>query len=269
MGKVTLLNTGHLPDLDPSTDIAAHLRSDMNRLKGEFYDLERGKVDYAAMRASAAYRNYVTCTALLREYDLDQLDSREGRLAFWINLYNTLVIHGIIELEVRESVQEVPRFFRRIGYRIDGRVFTPDDIEHGILRGNRRPFYSLFRPFFKGDPRLQHLLFPPDPRIHFTLVCASSSCPPINFYTPERIEQQLETAAAGFINGPEVEIVPTKNLLHLSPIFRWYSPDFGGRRGIHDTLVRYLDPGEKRDFVQERGRGARIEWKAYDWRLNR
>lgn len=92
---------------------------------------------------------------------------------------------------------------------------------------------------------------------------------PINFYTPERIEQQLETAAAGFINGPEVEIVPAKNLLHLSSIFRWYSPDFGGRRGIVDTLVRYLDPGEKRDFAQAQGWGARIAWKAYDWRLNR
>jgi hypothetical protein len=269
MSKITALNSGPLPSVGPGIDIAAHLRSDMNRLKGEFYDLEQGKVDYAAMRDSAAYRDYVTCTALLRDYDPGQLGSREEELAFWINLYNTLVIHGIIELEIRESVKEVRGFFSRIGYLIGRMVFTPDYIEHGILRGNRRPFHRLFKPFSADAPQLALIIDPPDPRIHFTLVCASSSCPPINFYVPERIEQQLETAAAGFINGPEVEVVPEHNLLRLSPIFRWYAPDFGGRSGTLATLARYLDHGEKRDFVQSRGSGARIEWKDYDWRLNR
>jgi hypothetical protein len=269
MSKIITLNSGPLPSVDPGIDIAAHLRSDMNRLKGEFYDLEQGKVDYAAMRDSPTYRDYVTCTALLRDFDPGRLSRREEKLAFWINLYNTLVIHGIIELNIRESVKEVPNFFRRVGYLIGGMAFTPDHIEHGILRGNRRPFHRLFKPFSIGDPRLALCIDPPDPCIHFTLVCASSSCPPINFYVPEQVEQQLETAAAGFINGAEVEVEPTHNLLRLSPIFRWYAPDFGGRGGILATLDRYLDHGEKRDFVQSQGRTARIEWKDYDWRLNR
>jgi len=269
MAGMMILNRGPLPDAKPEIDIAAHLRSDINRLKGEFYDLERGRVDYEAMRGSEAFRQYAACAGFLREYDLSRLDSREERLAFWVNLYNTLVIHGIIELGIRETVKEIPRFFRRIGYEIGGMLFTPDDIEHGILRGNRRPFYGLFRRLSSDDPRLRHIIDPPDPRIHFTLVCGSSSCPPINFYTPERIEQQLDIAAAGFINGPEVEVLPERNLLRLSPIFRWYRPDFGGSRGVVETLVRYLDPGEKRDFLLSGGTGARVEWKLYDWHLNR
>jgi hypothetical protein len=98
-----------LPSFGPDIDITAHLRSDMNRLKGEFYELERG-------------------------------------------------------------------FFSRIGYLIGGMAFTPDQFEHGIPRGNRRPF----KPFSIGTPRLALGIEPPDPRIHFTLVCASSSRPPIN-----------------------------------------------------------------------------------------
>lgn len=269
MGRTIILNSGPIPEMKPGIDIAAHLRSDINRLKGEFYDLERGRVDYGAMRASEAYRQYAECTRLLREYDLSRLDSREEKLAFWVNLYNTLVIHGIIELEIRETVKEVPRFFRRIGYEIGGMFFTPDAIEHGILRGNRRPFLKLFRPFSGSDPRLTHIIDPPDPRIHFTLVCGSSSCPPINFYRPERIEQQLDIAAAGFINGPEVEILPERKLLRLSPIFRWYRPDFGGHSGIVEILARYLDEGNARDFLIAGGTAAKIEWKFYDWRLNR
>ncbi|MBI1921980.1 MAG: DUF547 domain-containing protein [Geobacter sp.] len=269
MGGTIILNSGPFPETKPEMEIAAHLRSDINRLKGEFYDLERGRVDYGAMRGSDAYRQYAECSRFLREYDLSRLGSREERLAFWVNLYNTLVIHGIIELGIRETVKEAPRFFRRIGYEIGGMVFTPDEIEHGILRGNRRPFLKLFRPFSGSDPRLAHIITPPDPRIHFTLVCGSSSCPPINFYTPERIEQQLDIAAAGFINGPEVEILPERNLLQLSPIFRWYNPDFGGHRGIVETLLRYLDQGNGKDFLIANGTTARIEWKYYDWHLNR
>lgn len=263
------LNDGPMPQHTPELDISAHLRQDINRLKGEFYDLERGRVDYPAMRQAQAYRQYVADTALLREYDLGRLGSREEQLAFWINLYNTLVIHGIIELEIRDSVKEIPHFFDSFGYQVGGMSFTPDTIEHGVLRGNHRSPYGLFRPFDRGDPRLACVIEPPDPRIHFTLVCASSSCPPINFYLPERIEEQLNVAAAGFINGPEVEILPGENLLRLSPIFKWYRPDFGGHEGVIDTLIRHLDHGVSKDFLIERGMAADVEWKDYDWRLNR
>ena len=34
-----------------------------------------------------------------------------------------------------DSVLKIQHFFRTIAYNIGGFVFTPDDIEHGILRG--------------------------------------------------------------------------------------------------------------------------------------
>ncbi|BCR06071.1 DUF547 domain-containing protein [Desulfuromonas versatilis] len=269
MADRTILNSGPVPDTAPKSDVAAHLRNDINRLKAEFYDLERGKVDYAAMRESEAYRQYVADTALLRDYDLNLLRNREERLAFWINIYNTLVIHGVVEMQVRDSVKEIHGFFSRLCYRIGELSFSPDDIEHGILRGNHRPPHGLFHPFSSSDGRIDHIIDPPDPRIHFTLVCASSSCPPINFYTPERIDAQLDVAAAGFINGPEVEIRPRERLLLLSPIFKWYQSDFGGYDGVVDTLIHYTDHGEAKDFLIEQGLAADLEWKEYDWRLNR
>jgi hypothetical protein len=268
MKGTLILNNGPIPPVPAGLDIAAQLRGAMNRLKGKFYDLELGKVDYRAMRLSETYRQYVANTVLLRNFALTGLMQREEKLAFWINIYNTLVIHGIIELDIKESVQEITGFFSRFCYTIDGLDFTPDDIEHGILRGNRHPPYRLFRPFSSSDPRLSYIICPPDPHIHFTLVCGSASCPPINFYKAERIDEQLDIAASGFINGPEVEILPERNLLRLSPIFRWYSRDFGGHKGIVDFLIRYRETGKDRDFLIDHGMKADIEWKGYDWRLN-
>ena len=33
-----------------------------------------------------------------------------------------------------------------------------------------------------------------DPRIHFALVCGAKSCPPIKLYTPENLEEALDSA---------------------------------------------------------------------------
>ncbi len=264
-----ILNEGPLPSSQAEFDVAAKLREQMNRLKAEFYDLENGKVDYGAMRTSEAYREYTASTAVLRDFPLSTLPNREEQLAFWINIYNTLVIHGIIELGIRESVREISGFFKRFCYVVGGSAYTPDDIEHGILRGNRRHPYRLFPQFSSSDIRLLHAICPLDPRIHFTLVCGASSCPPINYYMAEKIHDQLDLAASGFINGPEVEIVPERKLLLLSPIFNWYSRDFGGRSGILDFLIRYRDAGHEREFLIDQGIRSRIVWKKYDWRLNR
>ena len=94
---------------------------------------------------------------------LESLGTREERLAFWINTYNALVVDGIRALGIRESVWEVPHFFERIGYRIDGFVFSADAIEHGILRGNRPHPLTGVAPFQSTDPRKAFAILPPDP----------------------------------------------------------------------------------------------------------
>ena len=264
-----VLNEGPVSGGTPGLDIAARLRHNLNQLKGDFFDLKRGRVDYAALEDSEAFATYAADTLQLQRFDPGLLATREERLAFWINLYNSLVVHGVIALGLRRSVREQPHFFRRVCYRIGGMLFSPDDIEHGILRGNRHPPHGLFHPFAETDARRAYVIDPPTHLIHFTLVCASASCPPINYYIAERLAEQLDVAAAGFVNGPEVEVRPRDNLLRLSPIFKWYRADFGGHEGVIDTLIRYLDHGENKDFLLERGMGADVEWKAYDWSLNR
>lgn len=44
-----------------------------------------------------------------------------------------------------------------MSYLIGGEVFTLQDIENGVLRGNRKGMAQLRRPFSKTDPRLQVL----------------------------------------------------------------------------------------------------------------
>jgi hypothetical protein len=253
----------------PPEDLSASLRQAIGDLQAQFFDLEAGRVNYGAMKGSQEYDAYLQKAALLRNFDFSQFKERQEKLAFWINLYNTMVIHGVIDWDIRESVKERNGFFTRLKYAIGGYLFSLGDIEHGILRGNSRPPYRVFRPFGRKDPRFPFAVTPPDPRIHFTLVCGSRSCPPIGFYTSEEIEEQLELAAASFINSQEVEIIPSENLLRISKIFRWYKRDFGGSEGaIIQFLLRYLDAGEKKNFLESLQEAVRMRYRDYDWSLN-
>jgi hypothetical protein len=264
-----ILNAGPSSHFSSEQPLDVALTLAMSDLKTRFIDAERGAVRYGSIRGSEEFERYKDLTRGLRSFDLRSLQDRGQRLAFWINLYNTAVIHGVIELGLERSVKESPGFFDRITYEIGTYRFSLNHMEHGLLRGNRRHPYRLLRPFREKDPRLQFTVFPLDPRIHFALVCGARSCPPIGFYEAEQIEFQLELAAMSFINSPQVHIIPEEGILRMSMIFKWYMADFGGNeRALLETLLNYLDEGEKKNFIRENKDRIRIRYQPYDWNLN-
>jgi hypothetical protein len=237
-------------------------------MKAEAYDPSCNCFDYARLADSDIYAQFRGCTAHLLEFDPSVLSGRRERLAFWINLYNALIIDAVIAFQPQGSVRKDRGFFRRAAYVVGGRRYSADDIEHGILRGNRRHFYPaiLLPQFAPDDPRLPFAVQPPDPRIHCALVCASRSCPPIAAYQPERIDEQLNLACSAYVNdGVQME---EKGRLCLSPVFRWYQRDYGGREGVREFVLRYLDDGRARALLEDDREGRRLGFYRYDWSLN-
>jgi len=246
---------------------ARAMKRAMNVVRGQFYDGHTQRIDYAAMRGSEAYEAFGGLAARLAEFDPAQLASDAERIAFWTNVFNTLVIHGVIELGVDASVKEVPLFFECIRYRIGGEVYAAADIEHGILRANAVPPYRLRRRLRGGDARRRAMVRKVDPRIHFALVCASRTCPPIEAYDPERIDEQLDSAAHTFINATSALDGDT---LRVSEIFRWYRRDFGAAPdAVAQTVARYLYDREAAARLERDAGRVRLEYTPYDWRLNR
>jgi hypothetical protein len=241
----------------------------MSDLKAKFIDAERGAIRYKSIRGSEEFERYKNLTRALRSFGLGSLRDRGSRLAFWINIYNTAVIHGVIELGLERSVKEYPAFFDRITYEIGGFRFSLNEMEHGLLRGNRRHPYRILKPFRQRDPRLEFAILPLEPRIHFALVCGARSCPPIGFYEAEQIDFQLGLAAMSFINSPQVKILLEEKTVFISMIFKWYKVDFGGSdRALVETLLNCLDEGREKAFLEENRNQIRIRYQPYDWNLN-
>jgi len=266
-GELVLNRGDKMPEVAPSELSGALMRS-IRGLRDAFYDTARGRVDYQALRESPQYEQYRLLANGLRSFDLRRLVGRREKLAFWVNLYNTVVVDGIVSRNIRQSVREAPELFSRLKYRIGRHLFSADDMEHGILRGNARPWLHLVRQFGPKDPRKAWILKPPDPRIHFALVCGSRSCAPIDYYDAVTIYDQLEEAARSFVNSSEVIVLPEEGKLLLSEIFRWYESDFGGKRGVLDFLCDYLADKHARHAIQEKAESLHYEYIYYDWNLN-
>ncbi|MCF8105126.1 MAG: DUF547 domain-containing protein [Desulfohalobiaceae bacterium] len=268
-GKV-MLNKGRPESVIPPQELAPVLKSSMNLLRGGFFDTQRGRVAYELMKGSELYENYVKATRSLQAFDPGIQKTWEEKTAFWINLYNVIVIHGVIELDIKDSVKEVRGFFSRINYDIGGLCYTPDDMEHGLLRVNRRPPGSLFRVLGPHDPKRQYSLNRLDPRIHFALVCASSSCPPIDIYTPQNLDEELNQAGRSFLGGGGLQLDRASKKVRLSRIFSWYRKDFGSRLPERlRFLARFLYNRQDAEFIQQQAEELRVEYQKYDWRLNR
>jgi hypothetical protein len=271
-GRAVLNPTPYPQQPGAGLELVTEIKRAMNTFKAEAMDEAGHYVDYARLRDSDTYQRYrTTLTPQLRILDLATLQSRNQQLAFWINLYNALVIDAVINYEVKDSVTEgfigSLTFFRSAAYNVAGRRFSCEDIEHGILRSNMGNPFIPGAHFESTDPRCAWIIAPLDVRIHFALNCASLSCPPIGVYDPENLDAQLDMAASNFIAN-DVAVDTGRNEVSLSQIFNWYKGDFGGYQGILDFLLRYLPDDERRQWLKQQP-SVNLAFRPYDWSLPR
>ena len=212
-----------------------------------------GLVDYDAFARSSGFRAY------LASLDGARLEGRgqSERLAFWINAYNAWTIEQVNRHRERDSIRNIRRSLADTPLespwsermvRAAGRELTLDEVEHDILRKEFE-----------------------EPRVHFALVCAALSCPPLRgeAYTGARLEEQLDDQARTFLlRSPETNRVDAgAGTVWVSPILVWYRDDFGGAdEALGRYLARYWPEGPERSLLLS-GR-FRLRETDYDWRLN-
>lgn len=209
-----------------------------------------GRVDYDAFARAPEFPGYLTQLARARPETL----SEKEQLAYWINVYNAYTIQLVNAHGERKSIRNINKtlgVIKAMGpwkqeiVQAGGNTMSLDHVEHEIIR-------KRFR----------------EPRIHFALVCAARSCPPLRreAYTGERLDDQLDDQARIFIaQSPDSNRVDVERAIaHLSPIFTWFKEDFGPDLGRF--LARYVPDGPARRLL-ESGKFKTVE-TPYDWSLN-
>lgn len=191
------------------------------------------------------YKGFKNDSELLEKY-LNQLSkkapdktySQNEELAYWINTYNAFTIQLVLKYYPIASITNIDKPWDIPFIRIENKTYTLNEIEHQIIR-------KKFN----------------EPRIHFALVCAATSCPILlnEAYTAEKIERQLQTQAIVFINDSSKNTI-TKNKIVVSELFKWYKEDFTKNGSIIDYINLY-----SKTKIDDK---AKISFATYNWNLN-
>lgn len=176
--------------------------------------------------------------------------NRDQQLAYWINLYNALMLRLVLDHYPVASILGIGSGPGGTGgpwqlelIEVAGVWVSLADIEHRILR-----------PIWR------------DPRVHYALSCAAVSCPSLHPepYRGEVVDAQLSAAAMAYVNDRRCIQVERGRLL-VSSLFRWYREDFGGSdHAVISHLMAYAEPR----LAMALQRFDDIDGDMFDWRLN-
>jgi len=193
-----------------------------------------GKVNYTGLKKDEAKLD--AYLALLAEDAPDGDWSRNEALTYWLNAYNAFTLKLILKNHPVQKITDLhngkPWDVKWI--KLEGNTYSLNQIEHDIIR-----------------PRYK------DPRIHFAVVCAATSCPPLanSAFSAGIVNKQLDKLTRSFVNNKKFNQV--EGDVKVSKIFEWYAEDFGD---VRTYLNKYLAAN-----IPE---GTEIGYAAYDWGLN-
>jgi hypothetical protein len=238
---------GHLqPSVAARSDgVDAFDWSDWDRQLHRYVDAD-GRVAYRDWQ-DQAHDSLAATMQRLADADPGAWPEKE-QLAFWINAYNAGTVWAVFQGRSAESLLGRARLFKFWKFRVAGADRSLDEVEHDILR----------RRFT-------------EPRLHFAIVCASTSCPPLRneAYVAPRLDAQLDAQARRFINDAARNHIDRQaSVIRLSKIFDWFEEDFTRQGSVLEFVARYVDDPATREWLHKGAPGADRGFLDYDWTLN-
>lgn len=183
-----------------------------------------------------------------------------------------MIKYAFMKVGIGQTTLARGAFFSGVKMNVGGDILSFNDLENGVLRGNRKPPYSLSAPFASDDKRVRLAMGTADCRIHFALNCGAKSCPPVKSFSTQAIEEELRIVAQAFCEQDDnVRMNPAKNVLHLTKILDWYRVDFADSKGgLPEKIVEFLRGSRKDTLMKmiESGKAVSVSYNTYDWGTN-
>ncbi|KAJ1296275.1 hypothetical protein BS78_01G287900 [Paspalum vaginatum] len=235
---------------------------------------------------SYAITHYRLLVEQLERVDLSMSET-SIKLAFWINVYNSLIMHAYLAYGIPNSSLKRMALFHKAAYNIGGHAITANAIEHALLcfRSPRigRWFESILSTAMRkkcaDEKQLVQLKFGLphcQPLALFALCTGASSDPVLRVYTAKNVMEELERAKREFLQGTVV-VRKSKKKVFLPRLVERYAKE--ACLGPDDVLPwaqregAVAGDGRPQPDPVQRGAGNRrkaaqaVEWLPYTARF--
>ncbi|KAL5562581.1 hypothetical protein UlMin_032328 [Ulmus minor] len=206
-------------------------------------------------------------------YQLEEVDLRkmrhEEKLAFWINVHNSLVMHAFLVYGIPHNNLKRVSLILKAAYNVGGHTISVDKIQSSIL-GCRLPrsgqwlrlLFSSKTKFKAGDARKAFAIEYPEPLLHFALCSGSQSDPAVRVYTPKRVFEELETAKEEYVQS--TLIVHKEHKILLPKIVESFAKDSGlSTANLVEMVEHFISDSRRKTIVQHCQH--KKTWKGIEW----
>lgn len=233
-------------------------------------------------RLSSATRMLRTFRSMVEH--LEKVDpaplERHAKLAFWINVYNALVMHAYLAYGIPQNNMRRISLFQRAAYKIGGYSLSANAIEQSILccrtsrpaqwiqtilsTGTRLKFGEERRTFGQAFG-----LDVPEPLVCFAISSGGFSDPAVRVYTEKNVYNELEMAKSEFL-AASIGVQNNRKVL-MPKLLECYAKEVAISSGnLLDWVCKNVDEMQREAIKTLIGKNThktpthRIEWLSYN-----
>ncbi|KAM3400464.1 hypothetical protein ACQJBY_005376 [Aegilops geniculata] len=220
--------------IDAALNVAAGVAKEKDRGQQDHYGIFG--IQGSIVRDIGSYKNLVRFTSSafdlrglsssplltkLREMleALQQVDLRflthQRKLAFWLNIYNTCIMHGILQHGLPSNSEKLLALKNKATINVSGRKFNALVIENFILRqpsSVKEEFWKCDVDVEEQQVRSLYGLNSSEPNILFGMCCGIRSSPALRIYKADRLMADLEKAKLDYLQASLV-VTSTRRLM--------------------------------------------------------
>lgn len=197
--------------------------------------------------ASGALRKFRTLVEQLAKVNPIHLSSHD-KLAFWINLYNAMIMHAYLAYGVPKSDMKLFSLMQKAAYTVGGHSFSATVIEYGILKMKpplHRPQIALLLALHKlkvSEEQRKFAIDVAEPLVAFALSCGTYSSPAVRIYTAKNVRDELQEAQRDFIRASVG--VSSKGRLLVPKMLHCFAKGFVDDANLAVWISHYLPPNQ-------------------------
>ncbi|KAJ6678849.1 hypothetical protein OIU85_009324 [Salix viminalis] len=203
--------------------------------------------------ASGALRKFRTLVEQLAKVNPIHLSCNE-KLAFWINLYNALIMHAYLAYGVPRSDLKLFSLMQKAAYTVGGHYFSAAAIEYVILKMKpplHRPQIALLLALHKlrlSEEQQKSVIDAHEPLVAFALSCGMYSSPAVRVFTAKNVREELKEAQHDFIRASAG--VSNKGKLLVPKMLHCFAKGSVDDTNLAVWISHYLPPSQAA-FVEQ------------------
>ncbi|XP_068660202.1 uncharacterized protein [Aristolochia californica] len=180
--------------------------------------------------------------------------SSNEKLAFWINLYNALIMHAYLAYGVPKSEIKFFSLMQKVSYTVGGHSFSAAEIEYNILKMKppaHRPQIALVLALHKfklSEEQQTYAVDNPDSMVAFALSCGMYSSPAVKIFNRDDVGEQLQESLRDYIQASVG--ISSKGKLLVPKLLHCYAKGIVEDSLLSDWICRYLSP-EQASIVRD------------------